>query len=305
MVFLALLWYAGPSALGRVWGRGAPALMAAAAGMNVVLLVLKTWRWERLLGMQGIEYGFRPALRAYMIGAALAAWTPGRLGDFSRALALRRERDVTTGRAVASVLADRLLDAAAMAAVAAVSLAALAAAGPAGVWSLAAVGIAAAAAAAALAAGRSASSVHLRAWTRDRLASAGRVGEETAAMLSDLLRLLRASALGAPALLTAVATLATFAQAHLLARALQLDVGFARIAGAAALASVASLLPISVAGLGAREAGLLLMLSPAGVGVPEVVGYSLAFLVVVGGSLAALGAAAWAAGTKAAARESG
>ncbi|HET9481568.1 MAG TPA: lysylphosphatidylglycerol synthase transmembrane domain-containing protein, partial [Candidatus Polarisedimenticolia bacterium] len=119
-LFIGLLWFTDLSQVGEVWRGGSAGPMLAAAGLNAAIIVVKAWRWRRLMLLQGIAYEYGSAVRYYAIGCALAAWTPGRLGDFSKALAVNRDRQVGLGRAAVAVIADRMLDAVALALVASV-----------------------------------------------------------------------------------------------------------------------------------------------------------------------------------------
>ena len=122
--------------------------------------------------------------------------------------------------------------------------------------------------------------------------AAGAIGEESRAAL-DGLRQLRGRHLILPVAATVLATALTFAQGYLVARAMGLLVGFWPLSVALAAVSITSLLPISVAGLGTREATLAILLAPAGVGLADTLGFSLAYLITVSGSLALIGLLVW------------
>ena len=72
-----------------------------------------------------------------------------------------------------------------------------------------------------------------------------------------------------PTLLFWIGSVAVFAEA------LGLEVGFLAIAFAAPLVTMATLIPVSVGGMGVREAGYALLLSPYGVDAPEAVALGL------------------------------
>ncbi len=130
----------------------------------------------------------------------------------------------------------------------------------------------------------------------ERLVSAfgtmGAAGEEVGAAIEGLANLAR-PALGVSAVTTVVSTLVTFLQGYLVAVSLGLGVGFWTLSVALAAVSITSLLPFSVAGIGTREATLALFLGPGGVGMPAILGFSLAYFVIISGSVALMGAAAW------------
>ena len=92
---------------------------------------------------------------------------------------------------------------------------------------------------------------------------------------------------------TCAATAVTFLQGFLVAKSMSLGVGFWAVSSAMAAGSIASLLPVSVAGLGTREATLALFLGTRHIGMPQILGFSVAVLFVTNGGTALLGALAW------------
>jgi len=290
-VFLGLLWRTDMSQVRSVWKHGAAGLLVAAAGLNAAIIMLKAWRWRRLMQQQGIHYGFGPAARYYAIGCAMAAWTPGRLGDFSKALAVHRDRRVGLGMAASSVIADRLLDAVTLASVAAIG--AIFLPGPNAIW-LAAAGLVSAAVAGWFLFRTTRSGAGRRGAEKivSRFGRMGSAGEEVGAALDGLVDLAR-PALGVSVALTAAATLVTFLQGYLVARSLGLNVAFGTLSVALSAVSITSLLPVTVAGFGTREGTLLLFLGPGGIHNHQIIAFSLAYFVIISGSLALMGAAAW------------
>jgi uncharacterized membrane protein YbhN (UPF0104 family) len=290
-VFVALIWNTDLSQVGEAWRRGRPALLLAAAGLNAIIMLVKAWRWRRLMQLQDIHFRIGPAVRYYVIGSALGAWTPGRLGDLVRVLAVHRDRSVRIGRAASSVIADRLLDVLALAGVAAVGAAFLP--GAHGPLRLAA-GIGAAAVPAWLLIHKTQNGL-VRCFAErigGKFGRFGAAGEEVGAVLDGLADLARPELI-VPVGLTAIATVVTFVQGYLVALSLGLDVGFWTLAVALAAVSIASLLPITVAGVGTREATLLLFLAHAGIQWHQIIAFSLAHVVAISGSLALMGAVAW------------
>jgi hypothetical protein len=288
VVFLGLVWYVDLSRVGEVWKRGAAGLLLAAASLNIAIILVKTWRWRQLMQLQGIEYAYWPAVRYYAMGCAMAAWTPGRLGDFSKALAVHHERKIGLGLAASSVIADRLLDAVMLGVVA--SLGAFFLPGSRGIW-LAAGGLAA------VLVGiyfllRAHRMGLARAGAARVVGALGAAGSEVGAAIDGLAGLARPG-LAAPLGATAAATAITFLQGYLMARSLGLAVGFWVLSVALAAVSVTSLAPVSIAGLGTREATLALFLLPRGISMEEILGYSVAYFVIISGSVALIGAAAW------------
>jgi len=288
VVFLGLVWYVDLSRVGEVWQRGAASLLVAAATLNIAIILVKAWRWRQLMRLQGIDYAYWPAVRYYAMGCAMAAWTPGRLGDFSKALAIHHDRKVGLGMAASSVIADRLLDAVMLGVVA--SVGAFFLPGAKGIW-LAAGGLAAVVLGVFFLA-RAHRTGLARASAARVVGAFGAAGSEVGAAIDGLAGLARLGLAG-PVAATAAATLITFLQGFLMARSLGLEVGFWVLSVALAAVSVTSLAPVSIAGLGTREATLALFLLPRGITMEEILGYSVAYFVIISGSVALLGAVAW------------
>lgn len=82
-------------------------LMSSAAFTTNMLI--KAWRWQRMLAVQGIVLPAKVTLAAYLSGQFYGQVTLGRVGELFRVEALI-ERGVSTGAALASSILDRLLD---------------------------------------------------------------------------------------------------------------------------------------------------------------------------------------------------
>ena len=70
----------------------------------------KVWRWKLILENQGDCYPLKPAALAYFGGIFAGLLTPGRLGEFVRAIHFQRDCQVRLGRALFSVMMERLFD---------------------------------------------------------------------------------------------------------------------------------------------------------------------------------------------------
>ncbi|MDO8750878.1 MAG: lysylphosphatidylglycerol synthase transmembrane domain-containing protein, partial [Dehalococcoidia bacterium] len=91
-------------------GNAAIPLVAAAVVLNVPGILVKALRWRWMLRAQGISYGVIPSSLAYFGSIFIGLLTPGRLGEFIKAVYVSRDCGVASGRAFSSVLADRIFD---------------------------------------------------------------------------------------------------------------------------------------------------------------------------------------------------
>ena len=62
---------------------------------TAALVAVRAWRWNILLAAQGIPFSQWRACVAYASGIFIGTFTPGRLGDLSKALYVRQERDIS------------------------------------------------------------------------------------------------------------------------------------------------------------------------------------------------------------------
>lgn len=76
----------------------------------VYIVWIRGARWRHLMRMIGIEYPLRRAVLIWTIGFAAAAVTPGKVGDALRAYYLRQDTGRNLGECFLTVFMDRLLD---------------------------------------------------------------------------------------------------------------------------------------------------------------------------------------------------
>ena len=268
-LLLALVVLAGPERLRATFVASDPGGLALAALGYGALVVLKTERWRQVVALQGLAIARREALRAYGLGMLLAAVTPGRVGQHVRAVALTR-RGATFEQALLGTVVDSLLDALVFVALLPVAAA----------WFGLSLGRSRGLAltAAALGAGAALAALLLL-WRRFRPAAIAALA-------------LGRKALGWPLAMTVLATALYFGILAIAAAAVGLRVGGVAIALATVAAALVETAPVTVAGIGTREASLMALLGPLGAGLAAIV----AFTMVVRALHIGAGALAWAAG---------
>lgn len=263
-----------------------PALAAFLVGLS--LLAMAAWRWRRLIGPElGAPYAV--FLKLTFVGAFAGLFLPGTIGNEAvRLMGLARVSG-ETAKAAASVVVDRLLSLFAQFALA-LLLIAFAPAGVPGDLSIwAAAGLLCMLAGAALSMSRRFHDIALRLIARSPLK--GLAGPAAKAL--DALETYRN-----PQLMLEAVALAFVFQAQraiflwICAQALGSDIGVMALLIALPVVSIIELAPVTVAGIGAREAGFAFVLAQFGVAPAEAVAMSLlAFL--LGTVLASLPGAWW------------
>jgi uncharacterized protein (TIRG00374 family) len=111
LVLLALLFYrADPYQLVAIFVHASPLMLGIAIGLNIPQICIEAYRWRWLLRAQQTEYRMWPATLSYFGSIFIGLLTPGRFGEFVKVMHLNQDCNVPIGRALSSVLADRLFD---------------------------------------------------------------------------------------------------------------------------------------------------------------------------------------------------
>lgn len=267
-------------------------LILAAVLTILPLILVKTIRWQGVLRAQATQLQTWPAFITYFASLFIGFLTPGRLGEFVRALQVSQACKVSSAKAFSSVLADRLFDLYALLCVGGTALVILAASKAEYIVLTGSV---------VLITFPLFLFIHNKtfAWLQHFGLKLGRPGRKLFSVGGWLyemrlgLRQLDVSGLAAAVGLTILAYAIFFGQCYLLARALNLTVGFVTISYAVALGSLVTLLPISISGLGTREAVIVAYLGTVGVTAESALSFSLLVFLTfyVGGGL--IGAMAW------------
>lgn len=243
-------------------------------------LLIKTWRWVRLLREMGLALDLPTACALYMVGIFYGATTPGQAGDLLKAVYLH-ERGQPMAPAMLSVVLDRLFDLLVMAALATMGIFALGQMLPSRELQttlVIAMGLGMVALTTVLVA-RGPREWMLTA-VLPRIAPRLKVRlDRWNSQLSTLS--LRPPLLGAIMGASLISASFTFWRLWLLFLALGLDrVPLYVVVGSSALIAVLQVLPISIAGVGLRDAVLIAILLPYGYSSNEALILSALFLLL-------------------------
>jgi hypothetical protein len=274
---------------------GPARLLAACAGADLRWLALAApgfalFTAAKALRWRGLHYPLGRSFAVYQASAFLAFVTPGRVGDLAKAGYLRRDLGASWTAGLASTLADRVLDLWVLCGWAALALVLAAPPGP----------LRSALGAALLALGAAAPALAwpplqrraARLLARLPVRGAGALRGPAERLAAELGRLWSPRLL-ALAALTALGFGCLFAGAFALARGLQLPIGPATCTYSVAAASLVALLPVSVSGIGTRDAALVVLLAPHGVAAEQALSFSLAYLAASLVFSNGLGAVCW------------
>jgi len=88
-----------------------------ALAVNGIAVILKSFKWRIIVTTVNPAFSLFESVRAFLIGFAFSVLTPAKLGDFIRVYYVR-DGNCTTGRALSTVVTDRLIDIAMLVAIA-------------------------------------------------------------------------------------------------------------------------------------------------------------------------------------------
>ncbi|MGB0590916.1 MAG: lysylphosphatidylglycerol synthase transmembrane domain-containing protein [Myxococcota bacterium] len=254
--------------------RADPARFAQATGLWVVIAALKAWRWQQLLAAQSIPLPYGRALHWYVAGLFLGGVSPGRLGELIKVTFIR-DLGHPMGRALFSSVLDRLFDLLVLPLVAVAGMALYGAIFSdeleIGLLALAAMAVGG------LIAWRANALIRRLLAIPVRLLMPKHMQAEASLTVDGFFEEFRTVSLGDWAkhgLLTAVCWLLYGAAAVLLAEGLGLTINPIWIGIAVLAAALAGLIPITVSGIGTRDAVLAGFFARVGAGTAPAIALS-------------------------------
>lgn len=260
--------------------------------LTVPLIAIKTYRWKYLLKMQDIDYSFKAAFLMYLTGMYMGIITPGRVGEFIKGFYLRNDKNVSLSKAFSGVLVDRLFDLFVLITLGCSGLA---------IFSLPrqqSLGILAVVSVIILVTGVLLSKKLTRrviqfVYKGTALRSYQEKIDESVNGFYLGIEELKKLRLVIPLLITVFAYLLFYAQGYLIAKSLNIPISFFYLVFCVSLVSLVALIPISISGIGTRDATLIVLFSVQGLTREAAVSLSLALLFVFYVSVGGMGALAW------------
>jgi len=110
VLFIVVLWSIDKSQLIVVLRTTNWTYLGIALLMQIVTLFVKSVRWRTLLSMTGFKIPFWRSFVLYVVSGYMGVVTPGRLGEFWKALRLKQEEKVPLVRGIFATLLDRAMD---------------------------------------------------------------------------------------------------------------------------------------------------------------------------------------------------
>jgi uncharacterized membrane protein YbhN (UPF0104 family) len=245
-----------------------PIYYAISAFFYLPVTFLKSYRWKKIMEAQQINYGARDAFHMYGASTLLGLATPGKLGDFSKIAYLKRDNH-SFGKAFLGSMLDKLFDLAFVVVFSVILY--LFFPLPLAItvnYKKIILGTIAAAATAAVI-------ITVLCSVKKKV-----VKNFIAEIIYDLKNFGGRNSI-AIFLITAAAWLIYFAMMYLIATSIGLNksAGFMHISFAVALALMSSLIPISMVGIGTRDAVFLFLFLPMGINKETIIAFS--FLILI------------------------
>lgn len=277
-LFVVILSRVDLGEVARAYRRIRPVPAAAGIALLFVLTLLKAQRWRTIVAGQGVAMGLGRAFRIYAASLYLGVVTPGHVGDFAKSLYLTN-RGLSPGRAIMSSVADRLFDIIMLFVISFLSLMLF----PGIVRNQMLLGaLFLAAAGAAVAAFFFRRDILVRLMKRFVAALPGEKmrGGLDRAITEGLDEFPAAAGKRLPAIatLTLAAWTAHYAYFVIFAAALGVGASVSVIMVCVSAAIIASLVPVSISGLGTRDFVLILIFARSGLGREAAVAFSFSFI---------------------------
>ena len=262
------------SAIASAFSSANAVLVVVAFLLIVPMFIIKAVRWQYIMGRQGIRYGLGDSISMYFAAMYIGFVTPGRVAELLKASYLVRDGH-SFGKSFFSVFLDRLVD-----------LLFLMIIGYFGlfffknlfstqiVW-LGLLGVAGAVAAFVLLVKKELAKSLLKSLLKRVVPASRKASVE--AYVEDFyasMGLFNLKSSAVILLLTALSFVFYFLVAVLLARSLGINVNYVFIIFSMSIAALIAILPVSIAGVGTRDATLLLLLGSLGVAKETIIAYS-------------------------------
>jgi len=82
----------------------------AAFGISLLFSLPKTLKWIKLIKSCEINYSLREGVNVFFISGFISMITPGRIGEFVKGIYLKDSTNTSLGKSISTVLMDRIID---------------------------------------------------------------------------------------------------------------------------------------------------------------------------------------------------
>jgi glycosyltransferase 2 family protein len=110
VLLVLLILYAGPAKIGRALLSAHPGWLLLGFLLNIPELGIKAFRWQRIVRWQGFSMTYFQAFLAFFGSLFVGFLTPGRLGEMAKAYTVKHEFNTSLSHGLSSVVVDRMFD---------------------------------------------------------------------------------------------------------------------------------------------------------------------------------------------------
>jgi uncharacterized protein (TIRG00374 family) len=292
LIFVIILWKLDLTAIYALIVDADPILLILSLLLVVPFVLLKSLRWKYLLKMQGFDYDFKNCSLAYLSSMYLGLVTPGRIGDFAKVLYLKKDGNIPISKGLSSVVVDRLFDLLILLCMAFTGVIALALS-----WNILVIILFFLLLFFAIIfiftnefVGKTIINVLYKIILPKKSKESAEVRFST---FYESIGRLKSVKLIYPLIYSVLSYAFFYAQCYLIARALGIPISILNVAFCISTANLVSLLPISISGIGTRDATLISIFSVLNLSKEAAVAFSIMFLFISNFATCLIGVVAW------------
>ena len=267
-------------------------ILAISLCLVIPLKMLQSLRWRYLLSMQNVFISLKESFLVYLGASYVGMITPARVGEFIKVLYLKKENNMSIGEGLSNILIDKLQDVSVFVIVGLIGLA-LAPLGGLHFYLIFGIAFLFLVVWAFLFGAKTSKKISIalaRSFTPRKYRNS--IDTQLDSFFTGMGKLGNFRII-IPAVATVALTSLSFFQCYLIAVSLSVSISFVYLAFCVAVASLVSLIPVSISGLGTREATLVVLFSRVGLTPESAVGFSLMYLLVFNVFIAIVGGVIW------------
>lgn len=237
--------------------------------LNLPVLFIKSLRWRYILKLQSISYSLSQTFISYLSGLFVGIVTPGRLGEAIKIFYLKEDQGIPLSKGLSGVLADRLFD-----------LCFLILFGILGIWYLRIFGQLNQLTMIFIFLAIVAIFIYLISKNRFKDFIVSFFGQKFDGLIISLEQFLTGfkdlarPKIILPGFLTVLSYIVYFIQCHLILLSLSIKIDFLMTVFLMSLINLASLVPISILGIGTREAAMIYLFALINIPKEEAIAFS-------------------------------
>jgi uncharacterized protein (TIRG00374 family) len=108
-LFVYIIWTNSPLRIAEAFFKINYFYLSFAIILNIFIVILKGIKWKAVINIHGFDYSLKDSIKVWCTGLFAGSVTPGRVGDLIRVLYLK-EKERNFGRRLSTVVVDRLFD---------------------------------------------------------------------------------------------------------------------------------------------------------------------------------------------------